>query len=84
MLNQSDWQSRFSTKSFPGVLTGRCLTRLNRFRGREVKGSSIGILTDRSLVKMVNFVLMTNVYLGSRLGTIYVTRVFDRLHRKLP
>ena len=24
----------------------------NRFRGREVKGSSIGILTDRSLVKM--------------------------------
>ena len=24
----------------------------NRFRGREVKGSSIGILTDRSLVKV--------------------------------
>ena len=25
----------------------------NRFRGREVKGSSIGILTDSSLVEML-------------------------------
>ena len=25
----------------------------NKFRGREVKGSSIGILVDRSLVKML-------------------------------
>ena len=28
MLNQSDWQLRFSTKSFCCVLIGRCLTTL--------------------------------------------------------
>ena len=48
MLNQSDWQLRCSTGfdwSLPHQVN-------NRFRGHEEKGSSIGIWTDRSLVKM--------------------------------
>ena len=61
MLNPSDWQLRI----FNQIISWRFDWSLphhanNRFRGREVKGSSIGILTDRSLVKMVILLLCDN------------------------
>ena len=72
MLNQSDWQLR---SIFNQMVSCRFDWSLpyqanNRFRGRDVKGSLIGILTDRSLVKMSN--------LGSSQSKIYIIRLLGK------